>query len=58
MKLSIIVELAAIAANKAAKGKKEKEENIIMISSFSCFAVWLLLFLAAKDIAAISKAAK
>ncbi|NIM10542.1 MAG: hypothetical protein GTO45_00980 [Candidatus Aminicenantes bacterium] len=52
MKLSIIVELAATATNKAAKGKKEKQENIIMISSFSCFAVWLLLFLAAKAIAA------
>jgi hypothetical protein len=35
MKLSIIVEIAAIAANKAAKGK---EENIIMIPSFSCYS--------------------
>ncbi len=49
MNLSIIVELAAIAANKAAK---EKEENITVISSFSCFAVWLLLFLAAISTAA------
>jgi hypothetical protein len=37
MKLTIIIELAATAANKAAKEKKGKEENIIMISSFSCF---------------------
>jgi hypothetical protein len=34
MELSVIVELAAIAANKAAKGKKE---NITLIFSFSCF---------------------
>jgi hypothetical protein len=37
MKLTIIVELAAIAANKAAK---EKEKNIIMIYSFSCFSAF------------------
>jgi hypothetical protein len=33
MKLSIIVEIAATAANKAGK---EKGGTIIMISSFSC----------------------
>jgi len=38
MELTIIVELAAIAANKAAKEKKEKGKNSTMIFSFSCYS--------------------